>query len=193
MDISVLTDTVKVVSTQGLSFTKFLLRHHYFGSNNHLSLFDSSSEQSSSSGGLQVSAAISPVDVVASPPVRSNSYKIARRNLIRKKRRTRRRSLTGGSEDGEDVGFFGDGGDGPFGGDSGGDGRGWNFGGFGGGHNWDESSSSDPAYDFVYEVICWIALSNCVHFAFNKVVRIVADGIGDAERQKVSFRLTSMC
>ncbi|KAB5545335.1 hypothetical protein DKX38_013447 [Salix brachista] len=58
-------------------------------------------------------------------------------------------------------------------------------------HNWDESSgwfpsrSSDFACGFVYEVIYWIALSNCVHFAFKKVVKLVADGIGDTERGKV--------
>ncbi|KAJ6323408.1 hypothetical protein OIU76_010838 [Salix suchowensis] len=68
------------------------------------------------------------------------------------------------------------------------------------GHNWDEPSwwfssrSSGFAYGFVYEVIYWIALSNCVHFAFKKVVRIVADGIGDTERGKaVPLRLTTMC
>jgi hypothetical protein len=43
-------------------------------------------------------------------------------------------------------------------------------------------------------VIYWIALSNCVHFAFKKVVRIVADGIGDTERGKaVSMRLATVC
>ena len=47
--------------------------------------------------------------------------------------------------------------------------------------NWEEFSSnspSDPAFDVVYEVISWIALSNCLHFALKKVVRIVADGFG---------------
>ncbi|PQQ21448.1 uncharacterized protein Pyn_04615 [Prunus yedoensis var. nudiflora] len=80
-------------------------------------------------------------------------------------------------------------------GGSGGGGGGWNFDRFGG-HNWDESSSSspsDPAFDFVYEVMCWIALSNCVHFAFKRVIRIVADGLGDEERAKVPMRLTSVC
>ncbi|RVW40023.1 hypothetical protein VitviT2T_006051 [Vitis vinifera] len=189
MEICLIADTV----SQGLSFAKILLRGHNVVSNNHLSVFDSS-EQSSTAGVLQISAMIFPVDALAPPPVRSNSCKTARRTSLRRKRRTRRRSLTGDSENGEDFGFLGDGGDdGPFGGFGGG-GRGWNFDRFGG-HNWDESpsSSSDPAFDFVYEVICWIALSNCVHFAFKRVVRIFADDIGDASREKVPFRFASMC
>ncbi|KAF3530501.1 hypothetical protein DY000_02043741 [Brassica cretica] len=81
--------------------------------------------------------------------------------------------------------------DGPlgFGGGGGGDGKGWNYGGGGG---WDESLSwswSDPAMEFVYEVICWIALSNCVHFAFKRIVRIVTDG----EREKLSLTLSPVC
>lgn len=118
------------------------------------------------------------------------------RTLLRKKRRTKRRSYSGGddSEDsGEGDGFF-DGGndDGPFGGGGGYGGRGWNFDGFGG-KNWgddgESSSSNEFAFDFVYEVIYWIALSNCVHFAFKKVARIVAD----SDRDKVPMRLTPVC
>lgn len=190
MDICLIADNV----TQGLSFAKFLLRGHNVVSNNHFSLIDSS-EHASTTGALQISAMIFPVDTLAPPPVRSNSFKTAPRTSLRRKRRTRRRSLTGDSENGEDFWFPGDGGDdGLFGGFSGGGGRGWNFDGFGG-HNWEESppSSSDPAFDFVYEVICWIALSNCVHFAFKRVVRIFADGIGDASREKVPFRFASIC
>ncbi|TQD80337.1 hypothetical protein C1H46_034093 [Malus baccata] len=54
--------------------------------------------------------------------------------------------------------------------------RGWNFDGFGG-NSWDESSSSsssDPA------------------FAFKRVIRILADGLGDANMEKVPMRLTSV-
>ena len=201
MDISVLADTVTVVAAQTLGFAKTVLRHDLLGSNSHISLTtDSSSysEQSPSAGVLQISALMFPIDAVAPPPVRPNSLRTAPRTMIRKKRRTRKRSSTGDSEDGEDDGFFGDGGDddGPFGGGGGGgDGRGWNFGGYGG-NNWDESSSSsssDPAVNFMHEVICWIALSNCVHFAFKKVLRIVsADGIADS-REKGPIRLTSIC
>ncbi|KAI9126008.1 hypothetical protein K1719_003426 [Acacia pycnantha] len=58
--------------------------------------------------------------------------------------------------DAEDEGFFfgGDDGNPPFGG--GGDGFGsWNFNQFGEGHNWDDSSSSysDPAFDFIYQLL----------------------------------------
>ena len=181
--------------SQGLSFAKFLLRGHSAVSNNHFSVFDSSEQSSSATGTLQISAMILSVDALAPPAVRSNSFKTAPRTSLRRKRRTRRRSLTGDSENGDDFWFLGDGGDdGPFGGFGGGGGRGWNFDRFGG-HNWEESpsSSSDPAFDFVYEVIYWIALSNCVHFAFKRVVRIFADGIGDASREKVPFRFASIC
>jgi len=170
MDVSLIADTVNIATTQGLGLAKFLLRRHNHN-NSHVS----------------ISAVLFAVDALAPPPVKSNYSRAARRTLLRKKRRTRRKSLSGDFEDGEeDDGVFGDGGDGPFGGGAGG--------GRFGGHYWDSSSSSsDPAFDFVYEVIYWIALSNCVHFAFKKIVRIVADGIGDAEREKIPMRLSSIC
>ncbi|PON88231.1 hypothetical protein TorRG33x02_160600 [Trema orientale] len=203
MDISMVADTVSIATSQGLGFA---IRPNFSTSNHQISLSDSSSDQSSpsSAGVLQISAVIFPVDALAPPPVKSNSFRTASRTLLRKKRRIRRRSLSGGDSDdgseGDDGGFFGGEDGGPFFGGGGGrgfggSGGGWNFDGFGG-HNWDESSSSspsDPAFDFVYEVISWIALSNCVHFAFKKVFRIVAGGIGDAEREKVPMRLTSVC
>lgn len=83
--------------------------------------------------------------------------------------------------------FCGDSGDGLYGG--GGGGRGWNSGGFGW-SNWEwegNSSPADPAFDFVYEVMCWIALLNCLHYAFKKVVRIG----GDSEREKL--RMVPIC
>lgn len=196
MEISVIADTVAVPAKQGLGFAKVLLNRQNFSSNSYLSVSDSCSEQSSSAGVIQISAVIFPMDAVAPPPVKSNSYRTVTRTLLRRKRRTRR-SFTGDSEDYEEGGFFGDSGDGFFGGGGAGDGggRGWNFDGFGG-FNWDESSaksSSDPAFDFVYEVISWIALSNCVHFAFKKFVRIMAEEIGDPSREKVPMRFASIC
>ncbi|KAL6970260.1 hypothetical protein U1Q18_029961 [Sarracenia purpurea var. burkii] len=187
-------DPVTLAAMQGLGFANFVLPPHDFMSHNHLSLLDSSSENPSSAGSLQISAVIFPVDAVAPPPVKSNRLKTVPRTLVRKRRRTRRRSLTGGgSEEGEDGGFFADAGDGegPFGGG----GKGWNFNRFGW-SNWDESPSNstpDPAFDFVYEMICWIALSNCLHFAFKKVVRIVADGVSDPAREKIPLRFTPIC
>lgn len=175
MDVSLVAEPVNAASTQGLGLSKFLLRRQK-RNNSHLS----------------ISAVLFAVDALARPTVKSNYTRTARRTLVRKKRRTRRRSFSDDSEGSEeDDGFFGD--DLLGGGGSGG-GGGWNYGGFGG-HNWDSSSSSssDPAFDFVYEVICWIALSNCVHFAFKKIVRIMADGIGDAEREKDPMRLAPIC
>lgn len=195
MEVSLIADAVSVATSQGLGF---LIRPNFM---------NSSAEQFSlSSAVLQVSSVIVPVDALAPPPVKADPYRTASRRLLRKKRRVRRRSATGGEDsehgnEGGDGGFFGS--DGPFfgggggGGFGGGGGRGWNFDRFGG-HNWDESSSSsptDPAFDFVYEVISWIVLSNCVHFAFKKVVRIAAGGMGDDadDREKVPMRLTSVC
>nr|GEX78596.1 putative ribonuclease H-like domain-containing protein [Tanacetum cinerariifolium] len=114
--------------------------------------------------------------ILAPPTIKPRT---APKKLARKRCRIKRSSKTdnnGGPYDGE--GFF-DGGDGPFGGGGGGGGRGG-----GDGFNWDESvpvEPTDPAFDFVYEVLCWIVLSNCLHFAFKKVFRIVSD----SEREKV--------
>ncbi|XVF28277.1 hypothetical protein REPUB_Repub15cG0015900 [Reevesia pubescens] len=200
MDLSLICDALTIATSQGLGFAKLILdRHHYFTGNSSLSSsIDSSADNP---GILHVTAGIVPIAAVAPPPVKSNSYKILPRTLLRMKRRTKRK-LFGGDEsnDGEDFGFFfgNDGGDGygPCGGGGSGGSSG-NFGGFGG-QNWDESSSPSPwtvnALDFLYEVVCWIALSNCVHFAFKKVVRIVANGIDEAgDRDKVPMRLASVC
>ncbi|VVA96747.1 unnamed protein product [Arabis nemorensis] len=199
MEFSLIADTVAVCTAkQGIAFGKSLLNR--WDLVNHISFADSAVDQSLG-GNVQASAIIFPVDAIAPPPVRSSSYKTIRR--IRKKRRTKRVSFGGDSEDGGgDFGRFilegGDfgGNDGPFGfGDGGSDGggKGWNSGGGGfGGGNWDESSFSswsDPAMEFVYEVICWIALSNCVHFAFKRIVRIVTDG----EREKLNITLSPVC
>lgn len=141
----------------------------------------------------QISALIQPLDAVAPPPVKPGTYKIPRRTLLRRKRRTKRK-LSGDDDSGNEA-FFG--GDGPFGGGgfSGGSGGGgdWNFNRFGEGHNWDEPSPSlpDPAFDFVYQVLSWIMLSNCLHFALKKILRIISDGsiVDSDDREKVPARL----
>lgn len=152
------------------------------------------------SGIDQISAMIQTCDAVAPPPVKPGKYRVSRRTLLRRKRRTKRR--LSGDESGNEGLFFGDGGDGPFSGGSGGFGGGgggggsWNSNRFGDGHNWDEPSSSlpDPAFDFVYQVLSWIMLSNCLHFAIKKIVRIIADGsIVDSDREKVPARLAPIC
>lgn len=198
MDILVV-DTVTVAAAKGLGIAKLLLRSCH--SSNNLSMADSYAEQSSSSSPsarvLQISSVIFPIDAVAPPPVKSNSCRVPRRTLLRRKRRTKRRLSGDDSEGFGDEGFFfGDGGDGPFGGGGfGGSGGGWNFNRFGEGHNWDESSSSysDPAFDFVYQVLSWIMLSNCLHFSFKKIVRFAADGIVGDDRGKVPRRLAPIC
>lgn len=192
-------DTVTVAAAKGLGIAKLLLRSCH--SSNNLPMTDSYAEQSSSSSPsarvLQISSVIFPVDAVAPPPVKS--YRVPHRTLLRRKRRTKRRLSGDDSEGVGDEGFFsGDGGDGPFGGGGGGfggSGGGWNFNRFGEGHNWDESSSSysDPAFDFVYQVLSWIVLSNCPHFAFKKIVRFAAGGIVGADRGKVPRRLAPIC
>lgn len=182
MEISVISDAISSIaySTQSLGFSNFLLNRPH----NVLSLSDTLSDQPSQSPPFHISA-------VSPPPTRT----LTRRRL-RKTRRVKRKIIL--DDDGEENGVFvfSDGGDfnsgdGYFG--RGGGGKGWNFGGYGG-PNWEEfsdNSISDPAFDFVYEILCWIAMSNCLHFAFKKVVRFVADGFGD--RGKVPMRLTPVC
>ncbi|WCJ23434.1 glycine-rich protein [Euphorbia peplus] len=170
MDVSLIADPVTLTTKQPLGFSNSLI--HRVNS---------------------ISAAIS--------DVKSTSTRTIRRTLLRKKRRTRRKTYSGGGESGDsgeelvfsggDGGGFGSWG----GGGGGGGGGGWNFGRFGG-QNWDESSwspSSEFAYGFVYEVIYWIALSTCLHFAFEKGMRMIGGGIGDGDREKVPMRLGSVC
>ncbi|RZC94007.1 hypothetical protein C5167_016701 [Papaver somniferum] len=145
MEILSIPDTVNVMFTptspqKNLGYSKFLINRDSYS---------------------RISSGLSPIDAIAPPIVRRNLYKSAPRTLIRKRSRTRRRSLTGsdsddGGDDGAENGFFGD--DGPFGGSGsgggGGGGRGWSY---GGGSNWDDDedeellASADPAFDFVYE------------------------------------------
>lgn len=177
-------DTVAVTAAKGLGVLRGIQ------STCHFSVADSAADP--------ISAMIQTYDAVAPPPVKPTAYRLRRRTLLRRKQRTRRRLSGDDSGDAGNEGFlFGDGGDGPFGGGSfGGGGGGWNFNRFGGGNNWDEPSSSvpDPAFDFVYQVLSWIMLSNCVHFALKKIVRIVAAGsIVDSDREKVPARLVPIC
>jgi hypothetical protein len=174
-------DTVTVTAAKSLG----ILRGYQF------SIADSSTDQ--------ISAMIHPCDAVAPPPVKPSTHRIPRRTITRRRRRTRRK-LAGDDSGGEGL-FFGDGGDGVFGGGSGGFGGGgsgggsdWNFNRFGEGDNHDERSLPDPAFDFVYQVLSWIMLTNCLHFAIKKIVRIIADGsIVDSDREKVPTRLAPIC
>ncbi|XP_008458406.1 uncharacterized protein LOC103497828 [Cucumis melo] len=200
MDSSLVAGTLSMVANNSIGFAKLLNRLD-FVSNYCISATDSITDQipsSSTAASLRLSAALFPVATIAPPPVKSVSNRSASRTFLRRKRRTKRRLYSDDSEGREDDGFGGGDFDGPYGGDGGGGGggRGWNFDRFGG-NDWDESSfsssSSNPAYYFVYEVVCWIALSNCVHFAFKKVVRFAAEAFGNSERGKLSMRLISVC
>ncbi|XP_057772337.1 uncharacterized protein LOC130991901 [Salvia miltiorrhiza] len=188
MEIAVLSDAISSIahSTQSLGFSNLLNRPY-----NVLSLPDTSPDQASQSAPPFHISAASP------PPTRT----LTRRRL-RRSRRVKRKIATddgGDFSDGDvyfvfggDGGNFNNGGDGYFG-RGGGGGKGWNFGGYGGA-NWEDFSNNsihDPAFDVVYEVLCWIAMSNCLHFALKKVVKFVADGFGDQE--KIPMRLTPVC
>ncbi|PKA62980.1 hypothetical protein AXF42_Ash007776 [Apostasia shenzhenica] len=150
-----------------------------------ITLFCSQSHVPGTLSVLAISAtAILPVDssVGSRAAVRSDPHRppaVVPRAFVRRTRRVRRRSLT---EDGSEDRFSGDGDgdDGPFGGGGQG-GRGWGFGG-NGDSGWEEpeqrrwfTSSADPAFDVVYEVLCWIALSNCAHFALKKLSCFLAE------------------
>ncbi|KAL4309289.1 hypothetical protein GQ457_01G030310 [Hibiscus cannabinus] len=195
MDLSLICDSLTIFTCQGLGFAKSIIdRHRYLAKNSCLSISSYSSAHNLLI--LHVTAGIVPIDAVAPPPVKPNSYRTLPRTLLRRKRRTKRKLFSGDdSKDSEDYGllFGGDGGDGygNFGNGNGGGsswgGSGWNFGGFEG-QNWDGSSSpwTGTALGFVYEVITWIALSNCLHFAFKKMVRIVTNLTDEAaDREKV--------
>ncbi|KAL9232947.1 hypothetical protein vseg_008003 [Gypsophila vaccaria] len=152
-----------------MEVTSSLMSHH------HLTLTDT----------LQISSIIAPINTVASPPVKSR-HVTSRRPQLKRRRRTRRRSPP---SYGDDVPFLGGPNDGGF---IGGGGS-WNFG--GGSGNWNDgdwfssfdndnnNNLDDPAFDFVFQVVCWMVFSNCVHFAFTKVFKLISEG-----RAKVTLR-----
>ncbi|KAL8254409.1 hypothetical protein R6Q59_032630 [Mikania micrantha] len=178
MEISIISDTLSTIATKyghglGLGLSNFATDRYCSSHDQH----------------LQVYALMVPIDAIAPPTIKPRT---APKKLARKRYRVKRSSKSDGGDAfvNEDGGGFFDGGDGPFGGGGGGGGGDGSFDGF----NWDESlpdSPSDPAFDFVYGVLCWIVFSNCLHFAFKKVIRILADGVSDPERQKVHLGFTS--
>lgn len=124
-----------------------------------------------------------PVQDAAAPPiVRGGCYRVAPRTLTYKARRSRRRSHSGGDDD--DGAMWDEGG---FGGSGGWNG---NDNGRGGGHFWGESwnedgwwweEAGDAAFNLIYQVACWISLSQCVHFVLKKVAQNgVEDSSGEA-------------
>lgn len=82
---------------------------------------------------LSISTVISTIDAIAPPTVTSNYSGLVRQTLLRKKRRTRQKSFSGGdSEDRDNKGFFGNGNDGP------------------------SVVGDDPTFNFVYEFMYWM-------------------------------------
>ncbi|KAI6684131.1 hypothetical protein NL676_030044 [Syzygium grande] len=206
MDVAVVADALAVMANpESPAIAKLLLLRR---SGIFISLSDLSGTAASP---LHVSVLMNAVDAVVPPPVRSDPHRTFARAVLRRSRRAKRRPRrsAGGSGEGDGGALDGDGvGDGPFGGGfgfsgggsgGGGGGQGWNFDGFGG-QSWDDSQRRPPwgsgfALDFIYEVIHWIALSKCIHFAFKRVARIAAESmIGDAQRRvKAPARLTAVC
>ncbi|GER33378.1 glycine-rich protein [Striga asiatica] len=173
MDLVAISDPISSIaySTQSFGLSNFLTRPYDF-----LSLLDTD-QPPRSPPRFRISAD-------SRPPTRTLTKRRPRRI-----RRVRRRISI--DYDGEENGMlvFSDGGgfscgDGYFGGGGGGGdgGKGWNWEGF------SDNSVPNPAFDFVYGVLCWIALSNCLHFALKKVVRLVEDG-GIVDQGKVPMRL----
>ncbi|XP_051125850.1 uncharacterized protein LOC127247846 [Andrographis paniculata] len=182
MEISAISDAISSIAytTQSSGLSNFILNR----SSNVFSLMDTSDQSNPSPLPFNISA------------VSRSATRTITKPRVRKTRRVKRKVHI--DDGGEDCGIFvfSDGMDFSSGGGNswgGGGGGGWNFGGHGWG-NWEESSDntiSDPAFDFVFEILCWIAMSNCLHFAFKRVVRFVSDGFGD--RGKVPLQLTQVC
>ncbi|KAI9080044.1 hypothetical protein K1719_037977 [Acacia pycnantha] len=186
-------------AANGIGVGKLLLPS--FHALSRLSLIDSYSEASSSSSFCSPSARVrqissvcsNAVHAVAAPPLRLNICRVPRRSLLRRKPRTKRR-LPGddSAENLGDEGLF-DGGGGPFDdGGFGGSSGGWNYNRFGEGRDdGDESSSSwrDAVFLMVYQVVSWIMLLECLHFAFKKIVRPAAKGIVGAAIDKLHRKL----
>ncbi|KAK9059420.1 hypothetical protein SSX86_022040 [Deinandra increscens subsp. villosa] len=173
METSVLCDNVTTVNRKhrhSLGFANFLTRRHNF------TLYSPDQQRR-----LEIRAQTLPIDAVAPPPVKPSTIP---KTHTRKRSRVRRRQKVDGfgADDGGNAGGFFGGGDGPFGG-GGNDGNGGSY--YGGG--WDDSSPSpsDPAFDFVYEALTWFVLSNCLLFAFKRMVRLVVDGAADPGERRL--------
>ncbi|KAJ0802484.1 hypothetical protein HanPI659440_Chr03g0129461 [Helianthus annuus] len=139
---------------------------------------------------LDIRAQTLPIDAVAPPPVKPTTIPKTHSRKRSRVRRKHKLDRTGADVGGNDGGLFGGGlfggGDGPFGGGGGYNGNGNGNGGGFNEFNWGESSGypADPAFDFVYEALTWFVLSNCLHFAFKRVVRIFVDGSADSGERR---------
>ncbi|KAH7301321.1 hypothetical protein KP509_23G020000 [Ceratopteris richardii] len=129
-------------------------------------------------------------DAVAPPSVRVRNYRVAPRTLAYKARRTKRKLHRGGGDgddDGPEWDEGGFGGSGGWGGSDGGrDGNGnW-------GSDWHEDGwwwedASEAAFSFIYELACWVSLTQCSQFALKKVIDAVHSGVNDSPVDAGSF------
>lgn len=127
-------------------------------------------------------------DATAPPSVRTGCYRVAPRTLAYKARLARRRSQTGGGDD--DGPEWDEGGFGGSGGWDGGDN------GRGGGDHWGESwkeehswweGAGDSAFSLLYQMACWISLSQCLHFVLKKVTNLVQNGVDESSPDAGAF------
>eukprot|EP00250_Pteridium_aquilinum_P006418 c16354_g1_i1 orf=422-1210(+) len=129
-------------------------------------------------------------DAVAPPSVRVGTYRVAPRMLAYKARRTKRRSHRGGGDGDEDGPEWDEGGFGGSGGWSGSDdGRGgddywgtsWN------GEGWWWEDASDAAFSFIYEVACWVSLTQCLQFVLKKLLDMMHSGVDESAGDAGAF------
>lgn len=125
-----------------------------------------------------------PVQDATSPPsVKIGTYRVAPRMLAYKARRTKRRTLGGGGDGDDDGPEWDEGGFGGSGGWSGSDnGRGGNdyWGASWNEEGWWWEDASDAALNFIYQVACWVSLTQCLQFSLKKVLDMVRNGVDDA-------------
>lgn len=129
-------------------------------------------------------------DAVAPPSVKMGNYRVAPRMLAYKARRTKRRSHRGGGDGDDDGPEWDEGGFGGSGGWSGSDnGRGgidyW-------GASWNEEGwwwedASEAAINFIYEVACWVSLTQCSQFVLKKLLDVVHSGVEDSAGDVTPF------
>lgn len=128
-------------------------------------------------------------DATAPPYIRTTGcYRVAPRTLAYKARRRKRRSHGGGGDDDGpewDEGRFGGSGgwDGSDNGRGGGDywGESWNE------EGWWWEEAGDAAFNLLYQVACWISLSQCLHFVLKKVTHLGQDGVDESSGDAGAF------
>ncbi|MCO5570903.1 hypothetical protein L7F22_024633 [Adiantum nelumboides] len=137
-----------------------------------------------------ISSQISIHDAVAPPSVRTGGHRIAPRTLAYKARRTKRRSNRGRGNGGDEGPEWDEGGFGGSGGWGGSDnGRGGNdyWGASWNEEGWWWEDASEAAFSFIYEVACWVSLTQCLQFLLKKILDVVQTGVDDSALDAGSF------